>query len=495
MLNLVFFYCLVQSCKIRFKATTPNPIEYKYGPRSVALGDFDNDTQLDMVVANSFVHKIAIYFGHDDGSFSTPISYSTGLDSVPYMVGVGDINKDTYLDIAVANFGTNSIAIFLGYGNRTFSSSRTISTNSSHPIWINVIDVNDDTTLDIITANYGTDSISIFYGYGNGTFYRPITYSTGYDSLPLAVVVGDFNNDNQLDLVTANSGTNNIGLFLSNGDGTFRNHETISTRYGSHPYCVVVGHFNNDIMLDIAVANHGTNNIGVFLGYGNGTFVSQITYSIGTSSPYFIGIGDFNNDARLDLVVANKGINNIIQLFGDGNGIFGSTKMYSTGSTSSISIGIGDFNNDSRVDITVLNNDTNTIDVLLNNDKGFAPKTTYPTGSGPYVVAVDDFNSDTHLDIVVANEYDKTVGIFLGYDNGSFANQMTYATGSYPNSVAVDDFNNDTNLDIVVANYNDSNISVLLGYGNGSFANQTTYSTGSSPDSVAVHDFNSDNLS
>src|SRR5277367_4694507 len=104
-------------------------------------------------------------------------------------------------------------------------------------------------------------------------------YTTGYDSLPLAVVAGDFNNDNQLDLVTANYGTNNIGVFLSSGNGTFENQSTFSTGLGSRPYSIVVGHFNDDTMLDIAVANYGTNNICVFLGYGNGVFANPTTYS------------------------------------------------------------------------------------------------------------------------------------------------------------------------------------------------------------------------
>ncbi|CAF4384069.1 unnamed protein product, partial [Rotaria sordida] len=40
--------------------------------------------------------------------------YSTGDDSSPTMVAVDDFNKDNRLDVAVANFGTNSIGIFLG---------------------------------------------------------------------------------------------------------------------------------------------------------------------------------------------------------------------------------------------------------------------------------------------------------------------------------------------------------------------------------------------
>jgi hypothetical protein len=191
-----------------------------------------------------------------------------------------------------------------------------------------VADLNNDTSLDILIANYGTHSISVLYGYGNGAFSRPITYSMGYDSLPFAVVGGNFNNDNQLDLVSANYGTNNIAVLLGDANGTFTNQRTFSTGPASHPCAIAVGHFNDDTLLDIAVANYGTKNIGVFLGYGNGTFANQNTYSVDIASPYFIATGDFNNDHRLDLVVSNKGSSNIGVFLGYGNGNFARPTMY-----------------------------------------------------------------------------------------------------------------------------------------------------------------------
>ncbi|CAF4403712.1 unnamed protein product, partial [Adineta steineri] len=69
--------------------------------------------------------------------------------------------------------------------------------------------------------------------------------------------------------------------------------------------------------LDIVVANSGTNNIIIFLNHGNGSFPNQITYSTGSDSePYSVAVGDFNNDTRLDIVAANFWTNNIIVFLG-----------------------------------------------------------------------------------------------------------------------------------------------------------------------------------
>lgn len=350
---------LVQKCSINFKKLSKNPIEYQYGPQSVAIGDLNNDSWLDMVVANTIVSSITIYFGNSNGTFSRQSEYLTGNNSAPYMVVVGDFNNDSRLDIAVANFDINNVIIFLGSGNGFFASHAELSTGSSRPIAINLTDFNNDTVLDIATVNYGTHSVSIFYGYGNGSFSNPVTYSTGYDSFPSALIAGDFDNDMHLDLAIANSGTNNIGILFGNDNGTFVNQMIfLSTNSDSHPSSIAAGHFNDDTFLDIAIVHSGTNNIGVLLSNGNGTFANQKIYTLNTTSVYSIGVGDMNEDNRLDLVVTNQGTNNIIVLLGSKNGTFIVSKMYSTGSVSSISFVIGDLNKDNRLDLIVISNDT-----------------------------------------------------------------------------------------------------------------------------------------
>ncbi|CAF1333784.1 unnamed protein product, partial [Adineta steineri] len=200
----------IQQCELKFIQTLQNPVEYNFGPRSVAVGNFNDDELLDIVVANSIVNSISVFLGYNNGAFASNMTYSTGLYSAPYMVAIGDFNNDHHTDIAVAYFGTNSIGVFLGLRNGSFTNPTVISTGSSRPVWIHVTDLDNDTSLDIVTANYGTDSISIFYGSEDGRFAYPMTISTGYDSSPFSVISADFNNDNHLDLAIANYGTNNI---------------------------------------------------------------------------------------------------------------------------------------------------------------------------------------------------------------------------------------------------------------------------------------------
>ncbi|CAF4366284.1 unnamed protein product, partial [Adineta steineri] len=103
------------------------------------------------------------------------------------------------------------------------------------------------------------------------------------DSHPHSIAVADFNNDHLPDIVVPNSGTSTLGIFLRQNNTTFRDQITYSTGSGSLPYTVCVGDFNHDQHIDIAVANYGANNIGIFLAKGNGTFMTQITFSTGSS--------------------------------------------------------------------------------------------------------------------------------------------------------------------------------------------------------------------
>ena len=48
-------------------------------------------------------------------------------------------------------------------------------------------------------------------------------------------------------------------------DGTFVNMVFVQLKYGSHPFSVLVGDFNNDRKLDFAVANNGTDSLQIFL--------------------------------------------------------------------------------------------------------------------------------------------------------------------------------------------------------------------------------------
>jgi hypothetical protein len=351
--------------------------------------------------------------------FLNQTAYSTGNGSTPFLVVVIDVNSDNKPDIVVANEGTNNVGVLLNAGNGTFLNQTSYSTGTgSNPYSVAVADVNGDNIPDIVVANQVTNNVGVLINAGNGTFLNQTTYSTGIGSSPRSVTVVDVNSDNKSDIVVANYGLNNVGVLLNAGNGTFLNQTTYSTGNGSEARAVAVVDVNSDNKPDIVVGNYGSNNVGVLFNAGNGTFLNQTTYSTGTgSTPRLAAVVDVNSDNKPDIVVANQGTNNVCVLLNAGNGTFLNQTTYSTGTGSAPrSAAVVDVNSDSQPDIVVANSASTNFGVLLNAGNGtFLNQTTYSTGAGstPYSAAVVDVNSDNKPDVVVAIQGTNNVGVFL----------------------------------------------------------------------------------
>jgi hypothetical protein len=118
--------------------------------------------------------------------------------------------------------------------------------------------------------------------------------------------VGDFNGDGKLDFVTASmtltsNSSEQLNVFLGNGDGTFRAGQTITfANVDTAPILAFAGDFNGDGNLDVLVWDVG---LYEFFGNGDGTFQAGI--------PLFGNLGgglimaDFNHDGFPDIMTAS----------------------------------------------------------------------------------------------------------------------------------------------------------------------------------------------
>ncbi len=130
-------------------------------------------------------------------NFSTS-TLTTG--SFPYRMAQGDFNVDGKTDLAVANWGSNTVSIFMGNGDGTFQAAQNISV-SNYPFSVSVGDFNGDGKPDLAVGSAGGVGISILLGNGDGTFQAPISTAAG--SANYGSVAGDFNKDGKLDLAVA----------------------------------------------------------------------------------------------------------------------------------------------------------------------------------------------------------------------------------------------------------------------------------------------------
>jgi protocatechuate 3,4-dioxygenase beta subunit len=288
-----------------FRASFTYAGSFHVAPTTLAVGDFNGDGKIDLVVEDSGNGFLSILLGNGDGTFQTPVapysvpSNATGLSSV----AVGDFNGDGRLDLVVAS---QSLILFLGNGDGTFQSMLTLSTGAPTPIFVVVGDFNGDGRADLATASSTSPTVSVMLGNGNATFQTAVNYPLPGKASWLAV--GDFNRDGYMDLVTANPDTtqsvsngffNNVTVLLSTGaDGSFRPPVNYAT--GLNPQSVAVGDFNGDGFADIVIGNAGSPNISVLLGRGEGSFQAPLIFP-SSLRLYSLVVGDFNGDGKADL--------------------------------------------------------------------------------------------------------------------------------------------------------------------------------------------------
>ena len=482
-------------------------------PVSVALADFNGDGYLDVAVADQAGNAVSVMLGIGTGSFPTHVEYPTA--AFPTAVAVGDFNHDGNMDLAVSAGNGNTVSVLWGQGTGTFAGQVNAGTGDIpySVVAANFANHNDGTT-DLVAANSGGNSVSVIVSNGNETFQTRTDFDAG--TTPRAVATGDFNSDGVPDLVVTNSncanfptcGASTISILLGNGDGTFQGPASYSTGTDTYPYYVVVGDFNGDGIQDIAVANYATNTVSVFLGNGSsGTFQPHIDTSTGGEEPTSIATGDFNGDGKLDIAVTNFYTNNVSVLLGNGDGTFtpASGSPYAAGN-GPISVAVAEFGG-GQIDLVVVNETDSTAGVLVGNGDGtFQPQSkhpTYSTGSGgnPLSVVAGAFGGVGSLDLAVADFLTQEVSVLLGNGDGTFQAVKYYATGNAnPSSIVFADFNGDGNLDLALTSTPLGSapgnlVSLLFGNGDGTFqpaSSSTLFGTGSEAYSAVVGDFNGD---
>jgi hypothetical protein len=449
------------------------------GPTSVAVGDFNNDGKPDVIVALGGIAfpmaSVAVLLGNGDGTLGPQMLFGTAPSGAS--VAVGDFNGDGKLDwVATTNQPVDSATVALGNGDGTFQAARVFISGYA-PQYLAFADFKGHGILDAVVTNAPDNDISILSGNGDGTFQAPVNMP--FPAIPGGVVTGDFNNDGKQDFaVRAGFGNpTTVAVFLGNGDGTFQAPKSSSTG-GFLGSSIVVGDFNGDGKLDLAVSNHdgATPNVAILLGNGDGTFGTPIITATGGGSLQSLATADFNKDGHLDLITTDSTNGDVAIFLGNGDGTFKTPPIVLARQFANVAA-VGDFNNDGIPDFVVTSGDGFAYVYLGNGDGTFSAPTTVtlgtPTIFGPTWVGVADFNLDGKLDFVVGEPSLRATSIpyegiqlLQGNGDGTFQPVQDYLAGAGNVFVQawIADFDQSGTPDIAVLDLQNS-ILVLLNQG------------------------------
>ena len=342
-----------------------------------AVGDYDNDGDLDIYITN--YGRNVLYDNRGDGTFADVTEYAQVGDE-RFSTGCAflDYDGDGYLDLYVANYVD-------------FKHFLQTTPNKSY-MWKG------------LRVHFGPRGMkgsgdSLYRNQGDGTFADVTVEARVVDQDKLygmGVIGGDYDRDGDVDIYVANDTGPNF-LYQNQGDGTFADVGwMIGAAYGESGEAqgcmgIAYGDYDNDLYQDILVTNfwEQTNTL-----YHNdhGAFFSDLSFDagVGKESFQFLAWGteffDYDNDGDRDIFVANGHLfpqldranlgtsyaqtNQLFENLGDGTFVEVSQLSGEGLGIKKVSRGasFGDYDDDGDLDIFVLNiNDRPT---LLHNDGG-----------------------------------------------------------------------------------------------------------------------------
>lgn len=277
----------------------------------MAMGDFDNDDDLDLIITAE--NRSDIYL--NDGQANFIFDNNSSLEPIASSeVVVGDVNGDG--DIDVLQFGEPNTTQFPPIANLYINNGVGGFTQSQNSVFlpfrqstVEFIDLEGDGDLDVLSFGKNENNepqVGVYENDGIGN-YSIFSNSNIAPHLADEISVGDIDNDGDEDVLITGStnGTPKTILYLNNGVGQFS--ELMNTSFpdifaGTNALADLDNDDDLDILLVGSMAGGLPNIFSIaFENLGNNNFVA----SDSLKGEYIAesAIADFNGDGKKDIII------------------------------------------------------------------------------------------------------------------------------------------------------------------------------------------------
>jgi hypothetical protein len=185
-------------------------------PSAVELGDFDEDGQLDALLAHDDAALLVLLLGDGVGGLGSP--HHVRLAGRAQDLVLGDWNGDQHLDAAVALRAPNGFAFCAGDGAGSFALPISFAA-SAPPNSIAAGDFDADGELDVALSSAEGGTAALYRGNGAGGFAAGTSLPVGNKLNQSAA--GDFDGDGRTDLAWSRIESPNLQVLFSEGAGSF----------------------------------------------------------------------------------------------------------------------------------------------------------------------------------------------------------------------------------------------------------------------------------
>lgn len=472
-----------------------------YGFTSLDIADIDSDGHLDIVASR--ISTSDIYLLYNDGSnYFTGNSIYTGTS-----VNLADMDGDGDEDLVYINSSDNQasglqyrFSVILNDGTIDLANDNAISI-ADYAFDVSTSDdlsfgnMNNDAAADVLQTYQNIGRVHLFYSdmenpipYPfDAAYSRQVSTSSGEVN---DITVGDFDGDNDRDVLAVNNLDRNIELFVNNS-GDFTRNGIDQLRATMKTEAVDL---DQDGDLDFVVCGQEATLVYWFKWYennGNGVFTQHFIYSLSSGNTNDVKYADFDNDGDIDILAMAHA--NSYVLYNDGNENF--TEYQLPGLTyGPHTAEVYDFDNDGKLDIITADAANHRLVWLKNYETTFAPPQNIvgTTLTNIYDIDLGDLDNDGDFDIVVNNGS----SVYKLINDGSLVfsiSSISFFGISFCRQNKLADMTNDGYLDIVVGA--NQGLYLYKNDGSGGFSkksllvNSTAYSN---PFSIQVEDFDAD---
>ena len=296
------------------------PAGFPVAARGAAVwGDYDNDGQLDLILAGLSTGTSVTRVYHNDGGGAFHVVTPTGLPGLDFAAAAwGDYDNDGRLDFLISGYAgalaTNIARLYHNDGNNVFHDTPPAGFPPFSSGSIAWGDYDNDGRLDLLFTGEGPTGIlaSLWHNDGGGAFHNatpPGLPSGDYGS----VAWGDYDNDGLLDFFLTGAGPfGPLGkIYHNDGGGAFHD-ATPASVVGVDLSSVAWGDYDNDGLLDFLLL--GDRNTGLitrlYHNDGAGQFSDVTPAGVPGLHVGSLSWSDYDGDGRLDFIVTGRNPSN-----------------------------------------------------------------------------------------------------------------------------------------------------------------------------------------
>ena len=470
------------------------------GASDVQVADLQQDGRLDILYTDRLSGEVGVLENLGGGAFSSPVLYAAG--SGPYgetgaatpspvssleqtmSVTAGIFTTNGSPSIVALNPGSNTLGELTGAGDGRFANP-TIFPTPGNTLVVRAVNFGDGgpAGLAILTSA----GLFIERSNGDGGFLPPTEINVGFE--PNGLTVADLTGNGDADLLVSNP-RGDVQVLLGTGSGSFLPPQNLDQQVSLAVYA------QNGAAPDAFIYSDQATDQIIVQTVGGGTTVLG-SAATGLVTPGAVTLADLTGNGILDLIVANSGSNNVFIYMGLGNGTFNTTPLndgngYFTG-TNPVGITVADLTGNGRPDLIIANKGSNNVSTLINEpgpdgQPTFVEGPTFAAGIGPVATAVMTLPGQAVPSLLVADSGSNQVLLLHGLGNGFFDDQspIVYSVGADPTQILLGNFSPGGGLDLVTVNSVSNDLTMISGVGTSSATMSTISSGGTDPTSALV---------